>query len=274
MRRYFSCTRPPSVVATRDASLWPFSDMSPFNRPIGDAAVFVDHPVVRSRGWVFNGPGTYWTVPVALYDRKSPLVHVTQANDCGEGVPFAAVDLRIPAGVTGADPPVCYRDGMLSVINDDGYAYGFNMFRRTSDTTGLASYHTLNPYDHIITGSGFPFPGSGYKGNGHWISGANLVGGLIRKWETEKIAAGTMPYMRHALCGGLPDTLLRAANGGGQTATWRWPATFSDGGWTAYKGTVWMGSLLALDPSFDIEAQSWNEPSKVLARTLQKFGYY
>src|SRR6266498_515162 len=42
---------------TRNAYLWPFASDSAVNTPIGSAASFVDHPVVRSVGCGFNGPG-------------------------------------------------------------------------------------------------------------------------------------------------------------------------------------------------------------------------
>jgi len=267
----FSSTETP--IVSRDASLWPFSSTSAFNTPIGSDAVFVDHPLLRSVTWVFNGPGPAWSVPIALYDIANPLVNISQSNQCNEGSSFTALNLRIPSGMTGADPQICYRDGMLCVLSDDGYAYGFNQFRRTSDTTGLAAYHQRYNFDHLITGDGYN-PTAGLWIKGHWIAGVSLIAGVIRKWEVDAIAADSLPYMRHALQIALPDVILRAAGGGGQSTTYRWPATFSDGGWANYSGTVWIGSLLAIPPTFNIDAQLWNEPAKVLARTLQKFGGY
>jgi len=215
-----------------------------------------------------------WSVPVALYDPASPLVNITQSNQCNEGSGFTPLSLRIQSGVTGADPQTCYRDGMLCVLSDDGYAYGFAQFRRTSDTTGLAAYHQRYSFDHLITGTGYNPAAGVWTGKGHWTAGTSVIAGLIRKWEVEAIAADSLPYMRHAIGIGLPDSILRNDGGGGQAATYRWPATFSDGGYAAYSGTVWMGSLLAIPPTFNIEAQPWNAPAKVLARTLQKFGGY
>ncbi len=64
------------------------------------------------------------------------------------------------------------------------------------------------------------------------------------------------------------------AGSGSQSNTYRWPASFSDGGWPNFTGTVWLGSLLAIPPTFNIETTGWNAASKVLARTIQKFGIY
>ncbi len=265
---------PLADVATRDATLWPWASASAINRPIGDGAVFVDDTNIRAIAWGFNGPTNRWTTAVALFDATNPLVHITQFSQCSQGATFTALDLKIAIGVTGSDPQTCPRDGFLCVLSDDGYAYGFHRFVRTDNTSATGAYHSLYSHDHIITGNGYPTV-PGYQGKGHWISGFNLAAGIIRKWEASAIAAGTLPYMRHTLMCSVPQTLAAAPDGSGQGSTYRWPASFSDGSFdSTYKGTIKLGTLLAIPPTFDIEAQSWNEPSKVLARTLQKYGCY
>jgi len=263
----------PADVGTRDATLWPWTSTSAINRPVGDGAVFVNDTNISALGWSFNGPTNRWTTAVALFDAANPLVHITQFSQCSQGEAFTALDLKIAIGVTGSDPQTCFRDGFLCVLSNDGYSYGFHRFVRTDNTSATGAYHALYAHDHIITGNGYPTV-PGYQGKGHWISGFNLAAGIIRKWEAAGIAAGTLPYMRHTLMCSVPQTLAAAPDGSGQGSTYRWPASFSDGGYAGYAGTIKLGTLLAIPPMFDIEAQSWNEASKVLARTLQKFGCY
>jgi len=266
-------TSTPIIAGTRDATLWPWASESAINRPIGTGAILVDDANIRAIGWSFNGPINRWTTAVALFDAANPLVHITQFSQCDQGAAFDALDLKIAIGVTGSDPQTCKRDGFLCVLSNDGYSYGFHRFFRTDNTSATGAYHALYSHDHIITGNGYP-AAAGYQGKGHWISGFNLAGGIIRKWEVAAIAAGTFPRFRHTLMCAVPQTLAAAADGSGQPSTYRWPASFSDGGYGSYGGTIKLGSLLAIPPAFDIEAQSWNAASKILAHALQDYGCY
>lgn len=257
----------------RNATLWPFASSSAFNRPIGSGASgnYVDHPAIRSMGANINR--TSHSIVLSISQSSFPLVHITFAAQCDAGVSFPALDLRIESGVTGADPQACPRDGFLNVISTDGYAYGFQRFNRTGTNAGTANRHQLYSHDHVLTGVGYP-SSDGFQGRGHWVSGFNIAAGVMRKWELQEVADGNRLIFNHVLMAALPREILKDPGTGGRSATYRWPASYADNSYTQQTGTVLMGSLLAIQPSLDIEAQSWTDGAKVLARTLQRYGAY
>lgn len=270
MRRILSV--PPITVpaGTRDARYWPFTSDSPMNRPIGSGAVFVDHPVFRTWQMVINS--TSWSVPVALHNPSYPLVSINYQAECNQGASFTTHQLRMASGISGALPTTCYRDGWLAAIDQNGNTYNYLGFVRTSDTTARASFfHPMSPWRNVVTGSGCK-PDQGWAGAAH-VGGFDLLTGLLRSKFVDEIAAGTRGWFPYPLAVCLPDSLLKRPTGDIYT-TVRWPAIFADGGYTQYTGTIHMGSLIALPPSFNVESQSWSGPSKAIARTLQKYGCY
>lgn len=269
------------IPGTRDARLWPFSSTSAINRPIGSNAVFTDHAALH-RGAGFNS--TSWTVPVAYDNPSDPLVDCHHIPNSGQSAPFTPtthVFVNLPVGMTGSPPPptASYRDGFLVALKGQ-MAMGFTRFERLSTNEGGASYHSEDPSDDIISGNGYK-SWRGWGKGAHWIGGFSLLAGLLRKWELAEVANGQRNIFNHALMVTLSKQQLkiRPRDGNGnftspQDVTWTWPATWSDGNGGDYEGTIPMGALLAIPPSFNIEAQAWNDPSKALARTLQKYGAY
>jgi hypothetical protein len=92
------------------------------------------------------------------------------------------------------------------------------------------------------------------------------VGGLVRDWELEQ------GRIDHAIAVALRPEQLR--NGP------VWPATREDGGGTdtgSYSGGsdgLPMGSLLAIAPEVDLEAQGLSRAGVAIARALQNYGGY
>jgi hypothetical protein len=99
--------------------------------------------------------------------------------------------------------------------------------------------------------------------------GGSAIAGLIRK---DELAAGVIP---HALAVAVdPSSLNRNAPGGN---TFVWPANSSDGGnGSGYgsDGNLYMGSLLTIPRSVNVDALGLSAQARAVAHALQDYGAY
>ncbi|TLZ53785.1 MAG: hypothetical protein E6K15_09885 [Methanobacteriota archaeon] len=113
--------------------------------------------------------------------------------------------------------------------------------------------------------------GTGTSG-GHGGSMLSSIGGTIRLGEL--VPGGAIHHAMKVNLHGAEDYYYDNVTGG-----FRWPATTADGDASdSYHGTVPAlreGSLLALPPSFDVNAMGLEtEAAKILARAFQDYGAY
>jgi hypothetical protein len=183
--------------------------------------------------------------------------------DAQGGVLFAA---PIPAsfvvpGAGSGNPDGTTPNYATAILAADGHTLiqGQPMARCTSGGTATMWWYQENE-DLLRTGN------SGAHGG----SMLSSLGGVIRLGEL--VPGGAI---HHAL----KVNLLGADNYYSGSGGYRWPATTADGcAPGCYGGSVpalRMGSLLALPPSFDVNAMGLEtEPAKILAHAFQDYGAY
>jgi hypothetical protein len=129
--------------------------------------------------------------------------------------------------------------------------------------------------------------GAGFRSwHGTVAAGTSSLGGMIRRGELVAGTGGLGSGIRHALQGVAPkDALNRNAPGSGSCPGARcrpyvWPASsadspaFSGAGYDT-RGNVYMGSLLAIPPSVEIEELGITDPQALeVAHALQDYGIY
>jgi len=294
---------------TRLAYEWPFSSDSPVNRPIGSGAVYVDDENIHK---VPNGAinAVNWSRSMVRNSDSDPMVTVYY-NDvphgpgpwysgCDDTHPRTlSVNLRIPSGVTGSGPqpepgkPCNNRDGQLLVLEPDGQTV--NEFYRLNRISDMEAFSTLrrwpNPYNNLVSGKGIPLKQGIGAGTQAW--GGSGIAGVLREWE---VNGSGVDRIRHALSLGIAPIQLRdpridAMKNGwpGDMSTvdeallkllipkycYKWPAASCDGFFREkYKGTIYMGELLAIPKTVDIDTLGLNEDARALAWTLQNYGGY
>jgi hypothetical protein len=231
-----------------------YADSSFWNQPIGaspaidskSAAILASSITPTANIATFND-NEEWGVPLAYSDAASKLYSVgCRYYGCNQQVLF-----RIPRYAeanTGSD-------GKLVVIDP------------TTDTEldmGVASYDesadawtTNSRYTTASDGLG-AMCAQGLHCDGVMMSGLDQFGGIVRP---EEIAQG---HIDHALALIVPY--------------WRsgfiaCPAVKSTGG-TNDANAIPMSARIQLDPSFNLDAQSWPQWQKVVAKALQSYGAY
>src|SRR5438445_2981203 len=259
----------PSASATgRNATLWPFSRDSIWNLPIGANAVYVPGNIKKP-----TASGMTTDVDVLILTPTAPVTKVWENSDAWSGrsrcdaqggVLFEA---PIPTdfvvrGAGSGNPDGTTPNYATAFLAADGHTLiqGQPMARCTAGGTATMMW-SQHDEDLLKTGN------SGAHGG----SMLSSLGGVIRLGEL--VPGGTI---RHAL----KVNLFGRDNYYTGSGSFRWPATTADGcAPGCYGGSVpalRMGSLLALPPSFDVNAMGLEtgEPAKILAHAFQDYGAY
>jgi len=241
---------PYQFPATRNPYLWPFSQNSIWNTPIGSNAQYVSYQSTFSIG-VNN---TYCDDDIIVLTPTVALMDVYQCNeDWGWGD-----HMRKDGGIIFSAPiPQDFyfsRHGnaCLSVLMPDGHTILSSQpfYHYSGYTYGTSRYNFPNTdiYTEGIDGS-------------HGGSGMSAIGGTIRMGEL----APDAPPIHHAL------KMAVYSHDVGH----RWPAP-KDDAWSSNVRTTGFcdGSLCALLPSYDIGANLETEVGKHIAKACQDYGIY
>jgi len=259
-----------SASATgRVATLWPFSRDSIWNLPIGANAVYVPGNIKKPTAY-----GMTTDVDVLILTPNAPPTDVYYNGDAWSGrsrcnaqgpVLFSApipTNFVVPGAGSG-NPDGTTPNYATAILAADGHTLiqGQPMARCTAGGTATMMW-SQHDEDLLKTGN------SGAHGG----SMLSSLGGVIRLGEL--VPGGTI---RHALKVNLfgRDNYYTGSGSG----SFRWPATTADGcAPGCYGGSVpalRMGSLLALPPSFDVNAMGLETaPAKILAHAFQDYGAY
>lgn len=249
----------PQPVAAPSGCDRPYTDDSPWNRPIDGSPTYLerDHGV---RGELTSSPDQY-TYPVYYVSDATPRVTVildgwySDVVDGGQRLRnqrAGTARLPLPADAEAA----AGSDAQIILIDPaTGDEWGASNLRRRGDGT----YDAWNAYHYSTRWSGVP----PYDENGQpfWLRGAGVpyLAGLVRPCE---IARGRID---HALA--FAYDAPSAAN--------VFPATKSDGGGPA--DALPEGSRLQLNPALteaDLAARGCEGPCLTIARALQRYGMY
>ena len=202
------------------------------------------------------------------------------------------------------------RDGQLLVLEPDGQTvHEFYKLNRISDTEAFSRLHQWpSALNNLVSGKGIAEPKGG--GAGTQAYAGSGIAGVLREWE---VKGSGVDRIRHALSLGIAPIQLRdpridAIKDGwpGDMTTvkqelldllkmkysYTWPAAACDGffddpdlrrgddgellhpGELRYKGTIYMGELLAIPKTVDIDSLGLNEDARALAWTFQNYGGY
>ena len=223
-----------------------FSATSPWNTPLGSGATYS----------AIKWPGSTGYNYTVNWDNYSPAVYVASASDplvtvsypAGWGYPGGTIQVHMPAAANGA----AGTDGELVVI-DNGVAYNFWQFNRTSTNTATAgSMGEAN----VVSGNGFgsknPFLSAGTT-----AIGASELGGLLTAADQ---SAGSI---NHALQLVVDSTLVSSGLLG--------LAISSDG--SSASGIVKEGELLAIPANMAMPS-GLSALGQEVFTALQKYGAY
>ena len=244
----------PQAIATRDAAYWPFSSDSPWNTSIGSTANFgtIESPVYRSGGGAALNV-TNWSIPVFIANPTDPVKNFYD-DDTGKTI---VASIHTPANAA-QDPQ---SDGTLVII-DGTTAVEMWRAHKLSDGSWSASQTTVTD----LTSSNVYSTYHGVR-----AGGMSVLAGLIRKDELANLD------IEHALAVAVdPKALNRNAPGG---KAFVWPASWADGytnlgGNYSTSGNLYMGSLLAIPPSVNINSLGLSPQGLALAKALQNYGAY
>ena len=186
-----------------------------------------------------------WGMPLAYADSSAKVYKIACTIYCtGDTVSFP-----IPAGAR----PATGSDHHLVVIHGnqelDLWEASYDPHRDTW-SAGTRVINDLNGWG--------AFCREGKHCNGAVASGFAALGGVVRP---EEIAQG---HIDHALA------LITPLTKAGYIAC---PATHTDGR-SKSVGAIPEGARVQLDPSFNVDAQSWPAWQKIIARALQTYGAY
>lgn len=244
---------PQAVVATRDLALWPFASSSPWNTSLGSGANYTgtNSPNFSPTGGA-NLNVTNWSMPVYVASPTDPVRNFYWA-DSNELI----ATIRAPDNAT-PDPQ---SDGHLNII-DPTQNVVVEMWQATRRPDG--NWEASVTIQNDLNDQGVY---DGYHGARAY--GGSAIAGLIRRHELEQAE------IPHALAIAVQPTALNRLAPGGEA--WVWPASHSDGGngsGYATSGNLYMGSLLAIPPSVNIDALGLGSQGRAVARALQDFGAY
>lgn len=270
-----------SAVPCRDQNLWPFSDTSYWNHPLGDGAQF-------SPANLFAGLRKGEEAPYAMQSDPDWFIVPTAAdpilpwvNQGFWGAPAAAY-----CNYTGPLVPGGIRFPNNLIVNNFGNNNGAAILQQDNRTLLLIQpiYHCqagapVTALANTPGGMTADIRGNGI-GGGHGGSGLSSFGGTIRLGELLPAA----PPMRHALklefFAAQYFYLPRPCN---RTLCYRWPATNCDGYVCstpgAYNGTnpkLTPGALLAVPPALAValNASLGTLPARKLLAALSTYGGY
>jgi hypothetical protein len=243
------CAWSAASAQQRDPALQPFAATSPWNTPIAADAVFSQDgdPMTRDllAGHALIHAGT-WSMPIFLAHTRDPWVVIHDEEN--------ARDFR--AQVPAAAKPDRMGDAHLFVI-DPAHRFVMEMYRAQvfSDRHIVAR----RAFRIDLAGPGM-FLHDG-KFPGVRAMDASGVGGILRAWEMQ---AG---HIRHALTFLLPYGRLKHGP--------VWPSSREDfWGFRDYKGSVPVGTLIAIPRNVDVEKLGLSDGGLALAHALQDYGAY
>lgn len=185
-----------------------------------------------------------WGIGLAHATPSSKVYTVACTQYCTGSVQFP-----IPPGAT----PSTGSDHHLAVVNGSQELDMWNAFYDSTKDTWSAGFLTVTD----DTGWGADCA-QGQHCNGAVAAGFGLLGGEVRP---EEIAQG---HIDHALSITTPYT---------RAAYIACPATHDDGKYID-TAAIPEGALIQLDPSYNVDAQSWPAWEKIVAKALQKYGAY
>src|SRR2546427_718421 len=245
----------------------PFSPRSIWNLPIGANAVYVPGNIKKP-----SASGMTTDVDVLILTPNAPVTKVWENSDawgggsrCNAqgGVLFSGpipTNFVVPGAGSG-NPDGTTPNYATAILAADGHTLiqGQPMARCTAGGNATMMW---SQQDEDLLGTG--------NSGAHGGSMLSSLGGVIRLGEL--VPGGTI---RHAL----KVNLFGRDNYYTGSGSFRWPATTADGcAPGCYGGSVpalRMGSLLALPPSFDVNAMGLEtEPAKILAHAFQDYGAY
>ena len=242
---------------TRDPALWPFTDTSPWNTPVGSDAVYepsTDPEFDPSiGGWIST---TEWSHPIYIAEAGDPFKKVKYAWD-------GSLCKRLKVPDDAAPDPMA--DAHLHLI-DPNHRFVVETWRAERQGTG-------NIFAEACVVNDLEGPGVYDDWHGTRAYGGSAIGGLIREGEL----LNGIPHAV-AVCLQRPG-LNRNAPGG---SPFVWPASSADDGWDlpvnqggyGETGNIYMGSLLAIPPDVDVGALGLSLQGENLGHALQDYGAY
>jgi len=256
-----------SFPTSRDPIYWPFAADSIWNMPIHNNAVYVDSGLDLHMP-LDAGPTT--DQEILILSPGSPVVPV-QESFAG----FDGLDRCDTANLTGAtlfEAPV--PENWSTGGGSEGNMSGAILLEDYDTVIETQPLHVCSEGGLVTSGWAWSpesiRTGGGITGS-HGGSGMSSLGGSIRYNE---LLPGSVIY--HALK--MNFYARYAYSYTGDTPGYRWPAPTADGYASpeTYGGTVpamVLGSLLALEPNFDITSLQ-TEPARIIAQAAQDYGIY
>ena len=275
--RTFEVTPPPRV---RDVYMWPYSNISIWNLPIGNGATYMPSGIAVTADTV-----VYADPSMIFLNVSEPVTNIyynsagwTGASRCDPTPPTTLViSTPFPSKFILTDTPQGNYPAIFlqkdKVTLRQGQPLARCDLNRVPTIGEVVDYTTSNGDNPSIYGPGFY--------GAHGGSGLSAFGGVLRFGELMPDANGVVHPVRHAL-----QINLQASKYYYNTPSmtyancFLWPAIKCDGSVfkTMYGGTnkyVSPGSLLAIDPSIDINKIGLASPAGLaVAWTLQNYGGY
>jgi hypothetical protein len=245
--------------AGRDPALWPFDAKSPWNMPIGSKAQY--GPISSPKFDPAAGGGInciQWSHPIFIATARDPLATIyldPPKFTHIEKKPF--ITMRVPVDAR-PDPK---SDAHLHII-DEAHSFVVEMIGAVKDSKGTITA-TWWAAKNNLRDAGVYDPPHGVR-----AYGGSAIGGLIRRGE---LTHG----IHHALAGAIDPKAHNRAGADGKPYVW--PASCADGDAnTAYgtTGNLFMGTLLAIPPSVNLDKLGLSGPDLAIARAMQDYGVY
>jgi hypothetical protein len=248
-----------STIKTRNVTLQPFSNDSPWNTPLAVTTQLGDSKDLCSKdlddttiSTAING--REWSHPVYISRETDPLVSIySNTTDLKKDKPLAII--HIPKDARPALPDFSKNpdsDAHLNII--DPVKKEVHEMWRAKWVVGdkiIVWAYTKNS-----------LTGSGIEKGGARAYGGSAIAGLIRSGELKD-------GIHHALALAIPRAKQRLKN------TPIWPATtIDDFASKDYRGNIPMGQLVALPTTTDLSKLNLSTQGKILAETLKNFGAY
>jgi hypothetical protein len=273
------------IQADNDAYLYPFSDYSAFNRPIGTGAKYSPNNYqqsmdLRSKDWIMNTKNG-WSFAITTSDKTDPLVTVTIDKAYKIPRPNLPYQMHIPKGFPKSHGVPETSDGQIIIYDKttdtvhEFYRFKWNNGKPTAkthftDDRNIANNPAktenirINPELNLITGEGHIAKSGGNTGTR--ASGISGLAGLIRTFEMTE----PNTYPKHALAIELAYSQL--------SHKVQWPASMRDTGHKSNFGTINYGALVAIAPKSkggpDLEKLGLTDAGMRIAKALVYYGAY
>lgn len=255
----------PIPTGTRDPATWPFDKLSPWNHPIGSAAVYEPIRLARTGRGFRTGAinAEHYTVAIWVASMGDPIrkIYRRERN-------MAYFHRRIPDAAV----PSKGTDAHMIVISPD-HLTAFEMFGAKKRADG--DWEVIGAaVDVDLKGMGIKLPGGSGLTDGFVVAyGGSAIGGVIRTGELRNGIRHALQFMTD------PKMWNRNAPGG---RTYVWPASSADSyatqpepGGFGSSGNLYMGSLVAIPPLVNINGLGLETPEGLaIARALQDYGAY